>query len=57
MLRSVLIAICLVGSLSFPAFAGCNQWCMQNMCSQAIQKPVCMNKCVAACQSKHGKTQ
>jgi hypothetical protein len=58
MMRSILLtaAISFGVAWSFPAFASCQGWRVKQ-CSQAIAKPTCMNRCVPACESKHGKTQ
>jgi hypothetical protein len=51
------LAITIVAGVS-PSFAqggGCNEWCRVNRCSGGMMSgnaPVCMNRCVAACQAK-----
>jgi len=50
-------AIAIVAGVS-PGFAqggGCNEWCRVNRCNGGMvsgNPPVCMNRCVAACQAK-----
>ena len=60
MLRSILFAIALsfvlAGTLPTFAAQSCQEWCMQNRCAHgALNQPLCMSRCVPACQEKRGK--
>ena len=61
MLRLFLVALAVsVIAQSTPAAAqsSCVEWCRANRCSggmQAGSAPVCMSKCVAACQKRTSK--
>jgi len=60
MLRSILLVAVTIsavaGSVSAFAFTGsCFDWCSTVRCPHGERSgsPVCMNKCVPACQAKH----
>jgi hypothetical protein len=59
MLRSILLAVTIsVMAGSIPALAqfkgSCQDWCLTTRCAHGVfNQPVCMNKCMAACQKKH----
>ena len=61
MLRAFLAALAilfLANSTPASAQSSCAEWCRANRCSGGLQAgsaPVCMTKCVAACQKRTSK--
>jgi hypothetical protein len=61
MLRLILVALAIsfiAQSTPVAAQSSCAEWCRANRCSggmQAGSAPVCMSKCVAACQKRTSK--
>jgi hypothetical protein len=60
MLRLILLAAVTISAVagSVPAFAftgSCSDWCSTVKCphGQNSGSPVCMSKCMVACQAKH----